>query len=60
MCSSDLEQETALLSAVVHAGGVDGVTRRRECTVDSLSLEQNLAVLRALRALTRQKEEVPV
>ncbi len=54
------EQETALLSAVVHAGGVDGVTRRRECTVDSLSLEQNLAVLRALRALTRQKEEVPV
>lgn len=54
------EQETALLSAVVQAGGVDGVTRRRECTVDSLSLEQNLEILRALRAVICQKEEVMV
>lgn len=54
------EQEQALLSAVVNAGGVDGVTRRREYTVDSLSLEQNLAVLRALRALICQKEGVAV
>ena len=50
-------QESRLLDAVVRAGGVDGVTRRRECTVDSLSLEQNLDVLRALRAVTTQTEE---
>ena len=50
-------QESRLLDAVVRAGGVDGVTRRRECTVDSLSLEQNLDVLRALRAVTAQTKE---
>ncbi len=53
------EQEAALVSAVVDADGVDGVTRRHECTVDSLSLEQNLDVLRALRALVQQEKEVP-
>lgn len=51
------EQETRLLNAVVQAGGVDGVTRRRECTVDSLSLEQNLDILRALRALVTLPKE---
>ncbi len=46
-------EERALVHAVVEAGGVDGVTRRREPTVDSLSLEQNLAVLHALRKLVQ-------
>lgn len=54
------DEERALLAAVVRAGGVDGVTRRQEETVDSLSLEENLDILRALRALIHHKEEVLV
>ena len=48
---SDAE-ETELLHCVVMAGGVDGCTKERVETVDNLSLETNLSVLRAVRDLT--------
>ena len=51
------DREARLLDAVVRAGGVDGVTRRRECTVDSLTLEQNLEILRGLRDAAAQSGE---
>ncbi len=50
--------ERALVAAVVRAGGVDGVTRKRVETVDSLSMEQNLDILRAVRAVVRASKEV--
>lgn len=40
-----LEKETELLRRVVKAGGVDGCTKRRELTVDGLSLDTYLSVL---------------
>lgn len=43
------EEETAMLTDVVDAGAVDGVTCERTVTVDGLSLQENLSVLRALR-----------
>lgn len=43
------EEETGLLSDVVAAGAVDGVTRTQTLTVDGLSLKENLSVLHALR-----------
>ena len=45
----DDEQEKQLLSQVVEAGGVDGVTGKRQSSVDGLSLDENLQVLRRLR-----------
>lgn len=44
--------QRALIEALVHqAGAVDGATRRREATVDSLPLDQYLAVLAEMRAI---------
>ena len=45
------EEETELLHRVVMAGGVDGCTKENVETIDNLSLETNLSVLRAVRAL---------
>lgn len=42
-------QEHELLEILVGAGCVDGITGERELTVDHLSLEENLSILRALR-----------
>lgn len=47
------QQEWALLRAIVAQGCVDGVTGQAELTVDHLSQEENLAVLRALREAVR-------
>ena len=44
------EQENKLLRAVVYNGCVDGVTGEAALTVDHLSQEENLRVLRELRA----------
>ena len=44
------EQENKLLRAVVYNGCVDGVTGEAVLTVDHLSQEENLRVLRELRA----------
>lgn len=44
------EQENKLLRAVVYNGCVDGVTGETALTVDHLSQEENLRVLRELRA----------
>ncbi len=45
------EEETELLHRVVMAGGVDGCTKENVETVDNLSLETHLSVLRAVREL---------
>lgn len=44
-------EETELLHHVVTVGGVDGCTKENSETVDNLSLETNLSVLRAVRNL---------
>lgn len=46
------EEETELLHRVVMAGGVDGCTKQNVETVDNLSLETNLSVLRDVTNLT--------
>jgi len=44
-------EESAMLVAMVDAGGVDGATRKRVPTVDGFATEENLAVVeRVLRA----------
>lgn len=43
--------ERALIEACVEAGAVDGVTRRREATVDGLSLAAHASVVDLLRLL---------
>lgn len=45
------EEEAELLLRVVNAGGVDGCTKKRELTVDNLSLELHLDILRQTAAL---------
>ncbi|HWQ50729.1 MAG TPA: DUF4392 domain-containing protein [Terriglobales bacterium] len=45
-------EERQVLAACVAAGGVDGVTRRKEQTVDGLPFEESLKVLRRLRERT--------
>lgn len=44
------EDERRLVAACVEAGGVDGLTRRREATVDGLPLEAHAAFVELLRA----------
>jgi hypothetical protein len=44
------EREQAVLAALVANGAVDGVTARREPTVDGLPLEQHLAIWRQIRS----------
>lgn len=43
-------QQMRLMRAVLEAGAVDGITKQSAMTVDNLSLEENLEVLRELRA----------
>lgn len=45
------EEEAELLLRVVNAGGVDGCTKKQALTVDNLSLELHLGVLRQTAAL---------
>lgn len=49
-------QEWALLRTIVAQGCVDGVTGRAELTVDHLSQEENLSILRALREAVQQPD----
>lgn len=48
------DDERRLLTACVEAGAVDGITRRRELTVDGLSLDAHSAVVLLLRSLVEQ------
>lgn len=48
------EIERRLLAACVHAGAVDGVSRRREPTVDSLPLDVHAAVVELLALAATQ------
>jgi hypothetical protein len=43
------EEERRMIAACVEAGAVDGITRRREATVDGLPLEAHLGMLELLR-----------
>jgi hypothetical protein len=45
--------ERRLIDACVEAGGHDGITRRREATVDGLPLDTHAAVVELLRAAER-------
>lgn len=49
-------EEAEILARVAEAGGVDGVTGRQEPTVDGLSLEENLRILRQVRALLAETQ----
>ena len=46
------DAEINVLAACVAAGGVDGVTRKKEPTVDGLPFEESLKVLQSLRSQT--------
>ncbi|MHB1392325.1 MAG: DUF4392 domain-containing protein [Clostridia bacterium] len=52
MLLQDAETEKALIEGMVEAGAVDGCSKKRELTVDGLSLEQNVEILENLRKLT--------
>ena len=52
MLLQDAETEKALIEKMVEAGAVDGCSKKREATVDGLSLEQNVEMLVSLRKLT--------
>lgn len=54
MLLQDEATEKALIEKMVEAGAVDGCSKRREPTVDGLSLEQNLEILSSLRKLTAE------
>jgi len=45
------EEERRLVAACVEAGGVDGLTRRREATVDGLPVEAHAAFVELLRTV---------
>lgn len=45
------EEERRLVAACVEVGGVDGITRRREATVDSLPLPAHAAFVELLRTV---------
>jgi hypothetical protein len=50
------QEETAMVEACVHAGAVDGITRRREPTVDGLPLAAHLGMLELLRVGARSDD----
>lgn len=49
MLLHDAKTEEKLLKSIVEAGAVDGLSKKREMTVDGLSLEDNLRILNLLR-----------
>lgn len=49
--------EIRLMKALIDGGAVDGCTKKRELTVDGLSLEKNLSVLRRLRSVLNRALE---
>jgi hypothetical protein len=53
------EEERRLIAACVEAGGVDGMTRRREVAVDGLPSEMHVAVVELLRSLVARRLQSP-
>lgn len=53
-------EETELLKRVVKAGGVDGCTKKRTLTVDSLPLDIHLSVLRETSDLTMSAKRMAI
>jgi len=49
------EEERRMIAACVQAGAVDGITRRREPTVDGLPLEAHVGMLELLRVAVRSR-----
>jgi hypothetical protein len=52
MLLQEAEAGRALIEKMVEAGAVDGCTKKKEPTVDGLSLEQNMKIIISLRKLT--------
>jgi hypothetical protein len=52
-------EEEAMVEACVQAGAVDGITRRREPTVDGLPLAAHLGMLELLRLGARSRDGTP-
>lgn len=50
----DEEMEKKVLDAIVEAGSVDGCTRERVATVDGLSLEKNLGIVRQYQEIIQE------
>jgi Domain of unknown function (DUF4392) len=53
-------EEAAMVEACVHAGAVDGITRRREPTVDGLPLAAHLGMLELLRLGAWSRDGTPL
>ena len=51
MLLHDAKEEEEMLKAMVEVGAVDGCSKKCECTVDGLSLEVNLEIVRRLREI---------
>lgn len=47
------QTETAMLQAMIDVGAVDGRNKKRELTIDGLSLKVNLEILEKLRAIVK-------
>lgn len=54
MLLHDAATEVKLLESIVKAGAVDGLTKQGEMTVDGLSLEANLDILKLLRSVAEK------
>ncbi|QEK12938.1 DUF4392 domain-containing protein [Crassaminicella thermophila] len=51
MLLHDIKTEILILKSIIEAGGVDGCSKKRELTVDGLSLKENLKILKKLRTI---------
>lgn len=63
MLLHDTSEELEMLKAMVEVGAVDGCSKKCQCTVDGLSLETNLDIVKQLREIVQAeisdlKEEV--
>lgn len=54
MLLHDFKTEIKLLESMVSAGAVDGCTKKSTVTVDGLSLEENLEILKRLRGVVQE------
>lgn len=54
----DRNSEIKLLEEIVSCGSVDGYTKKKELTVDGLSLEENLAILEKLNNIVEKGIEL--
>ncbi|NLI96115.1 MAG: DUF4392 domain-containing protein [Synergistaceae bacterium] len=53
------EEESAMLASMALSGAVDGITKKRERTVDGFSEEENLRVVEAIRKSFEKAPPIP-